>query len=267
VAITPVEAEESAEVFRFTISGGAGLLHTYDLASLTVDNSRLSYRLDPLALISANTELIAPGIPIGLMVRGSYRPVRFKVTVDPAPAAQTTPGRATPKASVTTPVGMFLDAAFMLEGHIALSGAGRQTFKLIPAAGLKLGRVGVDRHPGDVILSSTEVAPVGGLTLRMPINEVLEIGVGVDAGPIVSFKESPSGSGSKTKSGLTIGGDLDARIWLSSAIGIAFDTRFDYDRVSFEGAASRLPPANEPLESVSTVTKDLRTSIGIAFRL
>lgn len=274
VGITPVAVEEAAEIFRFTVAGGAGLLHTYDLASSTIGNSRLSYRLDPLALLTATAEMVAPGIPIGLSIRGAYRPVRFKVTTDSPPAPQAMGPRGT-DARVTNPVGMFLDASVLLEGHIAIAGSGRQTFKLIPGAGIKLGRVSVDPHPGNVILSSTALAPVGALTLRMPINEVLEIGIGVGAGPIISFKESPSCSGravdttacNGAKNGLTIGGDLNARIWLSSAVGIAFDTRFDYDRVKFDGTATRQPPPNEPLDNVTTVTKDLRSSIGIAFRL
>ena len=41
-----------------SIAGGAGILHTYDLSASDISSSRLSYRLEPLAMISGEAELI-----------------------------------------------------------------------------------------------------------------------------------------------------------------------------------------------------------------
>jgi hypothetical protein len=264
IEIAPTRVtEDVTEILRFTLTGGAGLLHTYDLASATVDSSRLSYRLDPLAMVASSAEVVIPSIGIGLDARFAYRPARLQVSV-----MNMAPNPMDPNAGrANTPAGRFFDGTLLLEAQISLSGSGRGAFKLIPAAGGKVGVVSVDSHPGAIILSSQEFAPIGSLQLRMPINEVLELDLGVDGGWILSYKESPAASGSTVNGGPTIGGTFSARIWLSSSIGVAFDTRFDYDRISFSGPPSRILPIGEMLDSVSLSTRDLRSGIGLALRL
>jgi hypothetical protein len=268
VEITPTRVEdESAEIIRFGLNGGAGLLHTYDLSSSSVDNSRLSYRLQPVALVAGSAELVIPGVPLGIAARAAFRPVRFSITVDnPVPSTPDGTGQpaATPKANA--PSGKFLDISALVEGQFAVSGSGRNAVKLIPGLGMKVGILNVDQQPGNLIISANELAVIGAFLFRFPINETLELDLGVDGGPIVSYKESPTNTGA-SGGGYTIGGDFQARIWLSSAIGITFDTRFDYDRVSFSGTPTRTMVTSEMLADVAAATKDLRTGVGIAFRL
>jgi hypothetical protein len=264
--IQPTRVEdERPEILRFGLNGGAGLLHTYDLSSANAQSSRLSYRLEPLALVAGSAEFVLPGIPIGIATRAAFRPVRFQISVDNAQPSNMGSDN-TGSARANQPSGKFLDLAGILNVHLAISGSGRQAFKLIPGVGIKMGILNVEQQPGNLIVSSTQLAAVGAFGLRMPLNDVLELDFGIDGGPIFSFKESPASSGASA-AGFTLGGDFSARIWLSSAIGIAFDTRFDYDKLSFSGAATRTMVTSEMLESVSTITKDLRTGIGIAFRL
>lgn len=257
MVLVPLDEEEpDDEFFRLTVAGGAGLLRTYDVNAAGVENSRLSYRLAPLALVSADLELLIPGVPLGLYARTSFRPVRFEVTIEGNGADDP-----------NTPRGIFLDAAALLEAPIAVSGEGRTAFRVIPGAGIRYSMLNVSTHLGDIVVDATSFSPIAMLALRMPINDVLELNLGIDGGLVLGYSESPGETGVDADGGITLGGDFKARIWLSNAVAIAFDTRFDFEKVDFTGAPSRRLPAGEDIENATITTKDLRTSVGIAFRL
>ncbi len=132
---------------------------------------------------------------------------------------------------------------------------------------MRLALLNVSRHRGDVIVSYRSLAPIASLGVRLPFNDVIELSLGVEGGLVIDYSESPGESGMNFGGGLVLGADLKARIWMSSRIAIAFDARFDLESVSFDGAASRMLPAVETLVNATSVSRDLRTSIGVAFRL
>lgn len=250
--VTQPESEQG-ELLRFSLTAGSGLLRTYGLSSAAVDASNLSFSMAPSGLFAADAELVAPGVPLAVSLRGAFRPILYETKI---------------QGNVSNPKGSMLDVGGMVGFHLGLGGSGRERFKLIPAIGGRLSLANVTEHPGNTVLGATTFAAVGGLGLRLPFNEVLEVSVGVDGGLILSYSERPFTTGGSA-GGFTIGGDLSARIWISSAIGIAFDTRFTMDRVSFEGAPTRQLPEDETgqLNDARVSIRDLRSSIGIALRI
>lgn len=251
---TPTRVEEARELLRISLTGGSGLLRTYSLGSPGLASSGLSYALDPLSLIAAEVELIAPGVPVALTLRGAFRPVRYDVEVRDQDTA--------------SPSGSLLDLSAFVGYHLGVAGSGRETVSVIPALGVRFGSASVATHPGDIVLSTSAVATLFGVGVRLPVNEVLELGFGLDGGPILAYSESPTTTG-ETTSGITAGGDLSARIWLSRGVAIAFDNRFTWERVSMDGRPTRRLPLSEAgqLENATITTRDLRTSVGVAFRL
>jgi hypothetical protein len=244
---------ESGERLRLMVAGGAGVMRSYDLSSAAVPNSGLSYALDPLSLVSAKVEVITPGIPLAIMVRGAFRPVRYTVTV--RDDASSTPG------------GSLLDVFGLLGYQLALGGEGRGASLLIPYAGVRLGVASVDQHPGNIVLGSSTMAALGGLAVRLPVNELLELNLGVDGGLVLGYTEDGATSGANG-SGVTFGGDLDVRLWVADWIAVAFDNRFTAESVTFDGQPTRQAPLGEQgqLADVTVSTKDLRSSIGVALR-
>lgn len=251
--VRPARRDDGAEIVRVSLGAGAGLLRTYDLAYTSGDNSRLSHQLEPLSLFDLRAEFIAPVVPVSLALNAAFRPVRYNIRL----AEQ----------GEVTPSGSLFDVMFLAGYHIGIAGSGKQTYKIIPAAGVRLGLSNVDDHPGDVVLSSTTLAAVAGLGLRLPFNDVLEVSFGVDGGLILGYSENPATSG-ESASGITIGGDLQVRIWLSEAIAIAIDNRFTFETIDLEGTPTRQLPDSEQggVQDATISTKDLRTSAGVAVR-
>lgn len=251
--VTPINPADEPELFRFSITAGSGLLRTYGLSSAAVDTSNLSFSMKPSGLFAADAELVAPGVPIAVALRGAFRPIRYETSI---------------LGSVSNPSGSLLDVSGMFGFHVTLAGTGRTRYKLIPAVGARLSMANVAEHPGNTVLGSTALATVGGLGLRLPFNDVLEVSFAVDGGLILSYSERPFTTGS-SGAGFTIGGDLGARIWISDSVAIAFDNRFNLDRVTFEGSPTRQLPEDETgqLSNASVSIRDLRSSIGIALRL
>lgn len=259
VGVTPRRTRLSApeELFRAAVTGGAGILRSYDLTSDAVTSSRLSYKLAPLAMLAGEAEVIVPGLPLGVLARLAWRPVSFELKVADVPVGD----------DANKPKGMFLDTAALIRVHLPLGGEGRSAFRLIPAAGVRLGMLSVERHPSDLLVSHTTFSPILAVGARMPFNDVFELNLGVDGGLMLGYSESPAASGASFDGGFTLGGDLGARVWLSSAIAIAFDLRFDLEKASFTGRPTRIQAPNEELENATTTNQDLRTGIGLAFRL
>ncbi len=246
---------DDLEVIRFSISGGAGLVHTYDLSSQSVSSSALSHRLSPISLIQADLEITVPQTPVTIRANTAYRPLKYAVEF----AGQ--------GERDLEPAGMLLDARFALGWSFFFAGSGRDAIRLIPTLGTRFSLSRVNEHPGNAILSSTLSAIVGGTVLRWPINKTFELNLGVEVGLILSYSESPTASGNNG-GGITLGTDIGGRIWVSDSVAVAIDMHFGLDSIGFDGVPSRQHPDNETgrLEDVSVVTKDLRTSVGIAFR-
>ena len=244
---------QKTEIIRLDVAGGAGLLRRYDVSSSNVADSGLSYPLDPTSLIRAGAELILPGVELGLEVDFAFRPVQYEV--GPVGAEPDEPG------------GMIINTATWVTYHVRLAGEGRNAFRLIPKVGARFDIAPVDEHDANFIVSSTAISVVGGLGMRWPVNRVLEIGAAFDGGWVASYSEDPGTSGDSS-GGFTLGGELELRFWLTSAIGIALDTRYRYTQVDFDGVPSRPVPNAEvgQLENVSVTTQDLLTSLGLALR-
>lgn len=248
------KSKKTGEIFRAAIGGGAGLLRTYSLSSGSVDTSALSHQLDPLSLVAAEIEVAIPGVGLALFAAGSFRPVRYDLGIG--------------EEGENAPRGSLIDARAAIGYQIPVAGEGLETFKITPRVGGRFGFYSVQDHPGNVVLSANTIAVGGGVGARMPVNEVLEIDAGIDAGYVVAYSERPATSG-ESAGGFSVAGDLGARIWLTTGVAIAFDNRFTFESVSFTGAPTRQLPAGEQtqLTDATVSTRDLRTTIGIAFRL
>ena len=247
------EDDDDGDLVTASLTAGSGLLHTYDLSSADVDSSGLSYRLSPVALLAADVEVRIPGVGVGAIARLAFSPVLFEVNVD--------------NAKVAEPGGSLLDFAFGLNIHLPISGSGRRAYEVVPAAGLRLVSLAVDKHPGYIILESSSVTPFVGVAMNLPVTDALAVSVGLDGGFVVSYTEAPDATGTSSNGGLQIGGALGLRYWLMDMIGLSLETRFDMQSVSLGGKANRQLPQQEELEDASISTKDLRTSIGVAFRI
>ena len=244
---------ENTAVFRFDVSGGAGLLRRYDVSSASVDDSGLSFPLDPTSLVQAGFDVVIPSVGLGAELDFALRPVRYEVgTVGQEP---------------DMPSGLLINTVLWATYHIILAGDGEQAVRLLPKIGGRLDMAPVDQHAANFVISTTAIAVVGGVELRWPVNRTLELGVAIDGGYIASYSEDPTTSGNDG-AGFTAGGDLEVRIWLTSTIGIAFDSRYRYAQVDFDGVPTRQVPDAEQgeLENVTVATQDLLTSVGVALR-
>jgi hypothetical protein len=249
----PRDDRAPTDLVRATVQGGAGVLHTFDLDSADGRRSRLSYQLDPLALISGEVEVLIPVVNTGVFARAAFSPVRYQVNI----------GR-----SSDEPTGSILDLVFGLKLHLTLTGEGREAVQLSPMAGLRLGILGVSDHPSNLILGSTSVAPFLGGELSLPLTEAFEALVALEVGLVVGYSETPSQSkNGEFGSGLSFGTGLGLRYWLTDALGIAFDGRFDLRSISLSGRSQRQAPSGEDLSNASIGNRDLRFSVGVALRL
>ena len=250
----PTSFARPLEVLRISISAGAEFVRAYDVTSDAVTNSELSHALSPLGLVSAEIEAIVPDIPFFFRTSASFRPVNYSLDVQNSVPVEGS--------------GILLNALGLVGYQIALSGNERSSIRLIPSAGIRLALSSAAAEINDVVLSSTSLAAIGGLTFRWPLNDVLELDIGVDGGYVFSYSESPTTTGNDG-AGFVVGGDLSAQIWLTDTIGILVDNRFVFESVSFKGAPTRAVQESEQagLTDATVSTRDLFTSVGVIFRL
>jgi hypothetical protein len=248
------EPSEDRETVRVTVGAGARLLHAFNLGSDTTPSSSLSYRLDPLAAFAGDAELLLPSVPVSVIAEAAFSPARFRVVIY---GLEDTP----------EPRGSLLNLAFAMRVHFGLGGSDRTAIKLMPTAGLRFEALTVEKHPADVMHAYRALSPFLGLVIRAPFSETFEASVGIDGGFIASYNEEPVRDGDLS-SGLLFGAGLGSRIWLSRAIGVAIDGRFDLRSISLSGRSAREPPPpNEQLTDVGISTKDLQLTMGLAFRI
>ena len=242
----------SSEFFRAALGGGAGLLRTYSVASSALSQgSSLSYQLSPLSLVTLELEGTIPSLGVALVVGGSFRPVRYSLEL-----------------SQLEPRGSMINGYVAIGYQIPISGHGNMAYKIIPRIGTQFGLYSVQDNPGPVVLGATVVGVGAGVGARLPINEVLEVNLGVDGSGIPVYSERPSTTGNSAR-GFAVGGDLGARIWLTEMVAIALDSRFVFERISLSGPPNRATPEDEEeaLKDATITTKDLRASLGVAFRI
>ncbi len=249
----PPPPRPRAAAVRLSVTGGAGLLRRYDVSSDAVDDSGLSFPLDPTSLVQTNVELLIPTVGLGAEIDGALRLIRYEVgTLGEDPER---------------PFGFIVNGAFWATYHFELAGSGRGALRLIPKIGARLDVASVDEHAANFVISTTALSVAGGLGLRWPVSRTLEIVLAVDGGWVALYEERPTTSGD-AQLGFTVGGELDVRIWLTSAFGIAIDSQFRYMRVDFDGAPTRSVPVaeQEQLQDVTVSTQDVLTSMGLALR-
>ncbi len=241
------------EIIRVSLSAGAGLLRSYQLSAPSLDSSSLSYQLNPLSLAVLRAEFFTPGIPLTIQLRSAFRPVQYEVSGD--------------NGDTNTPSGLILDGQLSLGWMIDLYQEYSRRFSVIPKVGARYYSSTADAHPGPIVVDSSAITAFAGLMGRFAFNEMLELDLGFDGGMILSYEESPKNTGS-SNGGFSLGGDLNARIWLNETFAVAFDNRFSYDSVSFTGTPSRILPLNETnqLRDASLSLRDLRSSLGIAVK-
>ncbi len=250
VAVETETTPARTEIIRAMVGGGSGLLHTYTLSSNAVPRPRLSHQLSPLSLVTAEVGFTIPGVPIQIALGGSFRPVRYDLMLGDG----------------NTPRGALIDSHLDLGYAIGIAGRGFDQYQITPRIGSRLGVYTVEQNPGNSVLSARAISVTGGLGARLPINSVLEIDLGVDGGVILSYAESPATSGD-SRPGFMVGGDLGANIWLTPMIAISFDNRFAFQSIAFSGTPTRqLPIEDQQIQDAKLTTKDLRSSIGVAFR-
>ncbi|MFO0728383.1 MAG: hypothetical protein U1E65_31700 [Myxococcota bacterium] len=244
---------EKADTFRATVGAGSGLVHSFGLSQQSSAASSLSYSLSPLSLFAGDAEFIFQKIHLGVGGRVAFSPIRFGVTAGGVAA---------------DPFGTLLDFMLGLKGHFALSGSGRHALELVPSAGMRFTLLGVSNHIANVIHGYTEIAPVLGVELRLPVGERFEALAGVEGGIVLSHSESPADlSDGSFSSGFLFGAGLGGRLWLSTGVGIALDARFDTRSMKLSGPSQRQAPVGEDLTNVGVSTTDLRVGLGVAFRI
>ncbi|MBI2379081.1 MAG: hypothetical protein HYV07_34115 [Deltaproteobacteria bacterium] len=234
-------------LLRIGVSFGSGLSRALKLSTDELETSRLSYSLAPTSLIVGEVELFFPGASAGLLVRGSYSPVRFAVKIDALNEA---------------PAGLIGQLLFALEGRFFET----DTLSFLAQAGIRIESLTVDPNSANVVVSSQTLVPFAGLLASLDATESLSAFLGGEVGLTASHTQSPISDGSLSGGfGFAIrGGGI---WWLSSTFGLTAEVRFDSIAARLNGASSRQAPAGERLENVSITTSDLRASVGATLGL
>ena len=254
VSQPPARGAHSIEVLRISVGAGAGFVRTYDVGSDAVAESRLSHTLSPMGLFSADIEITVPEVPFFGRVSSSLRPVNYSLDVQNSVPVEGS--------------GILLNLSGLFGYQIGINGNDRSSIRLMPAAGVRFAMASAAAEINDVVLSSDSLAVVAGMMLRWPINDRLEINVGLDGGYVFSYSEDPTTTGDNG-AGFVVGADLGAQIWLTDSIGVMIDNRFVVESVSLDGTPTRAVRTSERdgLTNASVTTRDLFTSVGVVFRL
>ena len=237
---------------ELSMTAGAGLVHQYELSANSIGRSALSYTLDPQSLLDLRGLFELPIDRLLVDCRVAFRPVSYSVQLS---------GEQQP----VEPGGFLIDAQAALSFRIPLSSRGAQ---LRPTVGARTQWRNIDDHPTRALLNSQTASLFGGMIAIVPIHRAVDLRSGIDAGPILIYNESPGRSG-QAGVGITVGGDLGFRIWLTPTWALAIDSRYTYDRIPFEGSPERAFPQNEvgQVRNADIEISDLRASIGVAIRI
>jgi hypothetical protein len=252
IETTPEPAEDpTPSLGRVRLGGGSGWLRSVAVSAQALEeDSALSYTLGPTSLFELGAEIVIPGIGLGTIVDLGLRPVRYSID--------------TGTGDTSDPRGLIFDMFTML---IYRLGFGSNGLALLPQVGARVSLATIEEHPQDIIPATTTVALLGGLALRIPIGDLLEVEAGGHGGWIPVYSERPTDTG-RSKGGFTAGGHLAVRFWLIAGIGISLDNRIGFDRLSFEEKPTRGVPPDEvdALENASLGLFELKSTLAVTYR-
>lgn len=125
----------------------------------------------------------------------------------------------------------------------------------------------VERPPAPSDAEAPGAAPARGRRPPPPSAPRLQLAFTAGLGSSRDYEESPSQSGN-ADIGYAFSADLGARFWTTHAVAIALDSRLAYDRFGLSPPTRELPSAeqSDPRDA-QIITQDLRTSVGLAFRI
>lgn len=237
---------------RIGVGVGAGLVRSYNVSAENVGASDLSHSVSPQGMARVAVELHVPSVGLGLSVQGAWRPVGYTVIVD---------------GQTEELSGLLIDARTRLRYHLAMAERAGGQVELIPALGLRIGRSGVESHSSNVIPSATLMVVFAELGARLPYDENLEFEASVELGAIAGYTETPAVTGD-APGGFAFGADFGLHYWMSDSVGIALDTRFTLDRLSFADRPTRAVTLNEQsgLQNANISITDVRTAASVVFR-
>jgi len=250
------DSDKSEAMIHFRVGAGSNFTHSYKLSSDTVENSGVSYPLSAMSLFSSHLQFNVPGLGIGVLADVAFVPVRLRISIN--------------NSEVSAPDASLLDMRFGVNYIIALSESGSSGMRIVPGLGARMTQFSVDTHPGPIVLSNSSLSPVIFADFWLPVLETIDVNVGVEAGYVASFDESPGQSGSGgSKQGFNAGGTLGLYLWLSDMVAVTVHLQSLYQQVQLSGSPNRqLPPGEEMLLVDPTVSVfDARGALGVELRI
>ncbi|MCA9555075.1 MAG: hypothetical protein KC933_33900, partial [Myxococcales bacterium] len=237
---------------ELSLGGGAGLVRSYRVTS-EAGVSDLSHSVSPQGMVSMGLDLALPRVGLGLMAQASLRPVGYHVETD---------------GQIQDVSGMLIDFRSLLGYQLRLAKRPGGAVSLVPGLGVRVAYAGVSEHASDIIPTAQLVSVLAGVGVRFPYDEHLELRAGVDAGLVVAYSEKPGTTGA-SPSGFTFGADVGLRYWFGQRLGVAFDTRFTMDRLSFSDQPTRPVQADEvgTLTDARVTISDARAGLSVLIRL
>ena len=136
-----------------------------------------------------------------------------------------------------------------------------------PRLGTRVAITSVDSDETPALLSSTQIAAVGGLDIIVGGVD-WDFRAGADFGWVLQYSERPETTGSSGQ-GPTAAGRAGGTYWLTEQFGLGVDLDFTADFLGFDGAASRFLPESEQgrLVDAQLTVLDFRATAGIRLRL
>ena len=236
------------KLFRAALSGGSQLSSEYTV-SVGDQATGLAYELRPTALIAGELMVNLPWLPISLEASLAYVPMLYDIDVDPA----VTPDQ---------PGARHLDVAASI-GY----GFRFWLFALRPLLGITYRSLAVQKQePIDVVVGSSAIAPHVGLRAGLRIGDVTMEARGLFR-LIVSYEETPDSTGERGFGTSYLVGAA-ARYWITDYLGAYADVAYDFTRVGFEGAGTRIKFEGDPeLMNATVFAAEIRAAVGVTFAL
>jgi hypothetical protein len=250
VASAPIEVERHPEdrIFHASLSGGSQLSSEYAV-SVKQQATGLAYRLRPTALIAGELSINLPWLPLSLEASIAYVPMFYDIDVEPA----VTPDH---------PGARHLDVA----GSIGY-GFRVWIFVVRPLLGLTYRSLSVQQQqPIDIVVGSTSIAPHLGLRAGIRIGAVTMEAKGL-VRLIASYRESPRRTG-ESSLGYSVLAGAAARYWITDFFGAYAEVAYDFTRIGFEGAGTRVKFEGDPeLVEATVFAAEIRAALGVTFAL
>jgi hypothetical protein len=246
--IDPLERHPEDRIFHASLSGGSQLSSEYAV-SVKQRATGLAYRLRPTALIAGELSINLPWLPLSLEASIAYVPMFYDIDVEPA----VTPDR---------PGARHLDVA----GSIGY-GFRVWIFAVRPLLGLTYRSLAVQQQqPIDIIIGSTSIAPHLGLRAAIRIGAVTMEAKGLFR-LIAMYRESPHRTGDGSL-GYSVLAGAAARYWITDFVGAYAEVAYDFTRIGFDGAGTRVKFEGDPeLVEATVFAAEIRAALGVTFAL